>query len=91
MRGLGALGVALLSLLIVILLVLGVFVFQLDTLEERFIRQAKQLRALGEATERLVGRIDGLSSQIESQGLSLGTGSRRPRDEEYADVSVLHP
>jgi peptide/nickel transport system substrate-binding protein len=91
MRGLGALGYALLSGLVVILVVLGIFVFQLDTLEERFIRQSKQLRALGEATERLGGRIERLSAQIESQGLSVGTGARRSRNDEYADVRVLHP
>ena len=91
MRGSGALGWALLSLLIVVLAVLGIFVFQIDNLEERFILQSKQLRALGEATERLTGRIDRLSAQIDSEGLAIGGRPRTRGDDAYADVKLLHP
>ncbi len=41
----------------VVLVLLAVFVFQIDTLEQRFILQGKQLRALAESSDRLRGEV----------------------------------
>ena len=93
MRG-GALGYLLLGLSLLVLAVLGVFVFQLDTLEERFIQQSKQLRSLGESTERLAGRVERLGSLIRAEGLSASaTGGARvlAQDEQYSLAKVRHP
>ena len=95
MRGMGALGVAMLSLLVVILLVLSVFVFQLDNLEERFIAQSRQLRALGESTERLAGRIERrrLRRHRRRRRLVLRAAVRRqnkPEHPESLHVESLH-
>ena len=91
MRG-GALGYLLLGLLSIVLVVLGVFVFQLDTLEERFILQSKQLRILGESSERLAGRIERLSSLIQAEGLAVeGAARGSSRQHEYSLADVRYP
>ena len=49
-----------LTLVAISTVLLGIYVFQLNNIEDRFINQSKQLRSLGEANDRLAGRIDAL-------------------------------
>jgi len=85
----------LLAAVTLVLVLLGIFVFQLDNLDERFILQSRQLRALGEANDRIVSRLDRLSQQIESGDLQVsagaGTGTGRDPRDAYAHVELLHP
>jgi ABC-type transport system substrate-binding protein len=53
----GALTWLIFALLLCTLAVLGVFVFQLDTMEQRFVVQSRQMRDLGESVDRLRGEV----------------------------------
>ena len=70
-----------LGALALVVLLLIVVLLQLDALEERFIAQGQQLRALGEATERL----------RRSGGASAAAPSALPADEVPPGVKLLHP
>jgi ABC-type transport system substrate-binding protein len=72
---------AMLGGLALVLVLLVVVVLQLNALEARFITQGQQLRALGEATERL---RRGGATAVESP-------SSRSPDEIPPGVTVLHP
>src|SRR5688572_9286634 len=76
-RALGYLTPALLALVTVLL---GLVLLQMNNLEERFIAQGKQLRALGEATDRLA-----------SGGIADATGSKAQAADIPPGVKVLHP
>ena len=76
-RALGYLTPALLAL---VTLLLGLVLLQMNNLEERFIAQGKQLRALGEATDRLA-----------SGGIAVVAGSKAPAADIPPGVKVLHP
>jgi peptide/nickel transport system substrate-binding protein len=84
----GLFATAVLVLLGAVLLLLAVLVFQVDNLEQRFIVQGRQLRSLGEATDRLAGRIEGLSHAIRSGGLRAAGPPPGPGK---AVPEVLHP
>jgi len=71
MRKGSALDYVLVAGLGLVLLVLVVVLFQVNNLEKRFITQGEQLRALGEASERLMAggvRVKGGSGQAASSG-----------------------
>src|SRR5688572_14709324 len=76
-RALGYLTPALLAL---VTLLLGLVLLQMNNLEERFIAQGKQLRALGEATDRLA-----------SGGIAVASGSKTQTADIPPGVKVLHP
>lgn len=76
-----------LALLLCALGVLGVFVFQLNTIEERFIVQNKQLRVLAESVDRLRGDVRRLSQS--GVVVSDVAGSAGPA--EAQTKQVLHP
>ena len=89
MRGNGWLGVLTPVLLLGIFVGLLVLIFQIDTLEERFIQQSKQLRALGEASDRVAARVERLAEGglvVASGGGGRGAGRAR-----YPDVVLRHP
>ncbi len=83
----GPLAFAIASLLLAVVVALGVLIFQIDTLETRFIQQSQQLRALAEATDRLASRLE------RGGGRALGAGESEivSDADRYADVKVLHP
>ena len=87
--GAGVLGWVGTGLLAAILVVLLIFLLQLDTLEERLIQQAQELRALGEKTDRASSRIERLDAKLSSGGFS--SSSSGGGADAYADVPVLHP
>ena len=90
----GLLAYFVVAMLVVALIALGIVVFQFDNLEQRFLTQSQQLRALGDSTDRLAGRVDQLVRQLESGQLAPSAGSERTgraRPSKYAHVELLHP
>jgi peptide/nickel transport system substrate-binding protein len=91
----GALAYFILGGVFIVLAILGIFVFQLNSVEERFITQSKQLRALGESTDRLAGRVDNLIAKIDSGGLTARAASSQSQSgahsDAHADVVLRHP
>jgi peptide/nickel transport system substrate-binding protein len=97
----GPLAYLLLAGISLVLVLLGLFIFQLDTIEERFIRQGQQLRSLGESSDRLSSRIDRLIGRIEGGGIEArpsrsGTSSspgtaNAGASSPYPNVTLLHP
>ena len=63
MQSNGPLAYVALGLLALVALLLAVSVAQVEGLEERLVQQGRQLRALGEATERLTGQVERLSRE----------------------------
>jgi ABC-type transport system substrate-binding protein len=84
----GPFGYGILLLLGLALVLLAVVVFQLDTLEERFILQSRQLRSLGDANDRLASQVERLIGEIRSGNLQA---SRAGRDLPEHGGDVLHP
>lgn len=85
----GALAYLILTLAAVAVILLGVLVFQVDNLEQRFIVQGRQLRELGDATDRLGSHVDRLVREIRVGGVSARAG--HGESDAYAQVQVLHP
>ena len=83
--GNGPLGFLTPTLLLGVLVALFVLIFQIDNLEDRFIKQSKQLRELGEASDRVAARVDALAEG----GLVVGGATTKAN--RYADVELRHP
>ncbi len=84
----GPLAWAVVALLASILVVLLVLIFQNDSLEDRLILQSRQLRALGDATDRLSGRVGREGLRTAGSGAA---GSSDDPAQRYAHVKLLHP
>ena len=90
----GPLAYFVVAMLAIALVALGIVVFQFDNLEQRFLIQSQQLRALGDATDRLAGRIDQLVRELSSGQLTPAEGAARrggTRASRHPDVQLLHP
>lgn len=79
------------ALLIANLAVLGVAVFQLTTLEERWIAQREQLRELGESNDRLRGEISRLVRAIRAGGVAAADPDGSGEEAASASREWLHP
>lgn len=68
-------------------LLLAVGVVQLNSLEGKLITQSQQLRALGEATEKVSGELKRRGPGTQSVGMAQGAAD----EDLYAGVTLLHP
>ena len=88
----GPLAYLIVGLLVAVLVLLAIAVFQLGNIEQRFILESRQLRALGESTERLAGRVDQLAEELRSGQLTLSSAAGERSDPYVPDDVVLrHP
>jgi len=80
-------------LLAAILVLLVIYVFQINTLETRMIEQEKQLTALGESSDRLRIEVQKLGKQIQSGAFQVAnSGTSKGSDGSEEDSARwLHP
>jgi peptide/nickel transport system substrate-binding protein len=79
-----------LALLAAILATVLVLVLQSDNLEQRLIQQSRELQALGEASDRLTGRLERLASSDVARAPAPAAGAAADAGR-YAHVELLHP